>query len=144
MKEENNIKALDELHKGACMGMDAVKYILDQTEDDELKGFLERNYGKYKDLAGKIEKIYHKYSDKEPQETNAMTKAMTWYNLKLKTITDNTSSKLAEILFQGFTMGISEGIKILNHKEVDKDIEKIAKEYVDLQEQSIDAIKKFL
>lgn len=126
------------------MGMDAVKYILDQTEDDELKGFLERNYGKYKDLAGKIEKIYHKYSDKEPKETNAMTKAMTWYNLKLKTITDNTSSKLAEILFQGFTMGISEGIKILNHKEVDKDIEKIAKEYVDLQEQSIDAIKKFL
>ena len=35
MKE--NINALDEIHKGACMGEDAINYVLDKVEDQELK-----------------------------------------------------------------------------------------------------------
>ena len=37
MKE--NINALDEIHKGACMGMDAISFVLDKVEDDYKKRF---------------------------------------------------------------------------------------------------------
>lgn len=144
MKEENNIKALDELNKGACMGMDAIKYIIDKAEDQKFKDFLEHQYFKYNDLSNKITKLYSKYNHGLPQETNAMTKAMTWYNIQLKTIKDSTSSKLAEMLFQGFNMGISEGIKLLNHKEVSKDVYELIEEYVKEQQASIERTKAFL
>lgn len=35
MKKE--IDVLDELNKGACMGRDAIHFILDKVEDDNLK-----------------------------------------------------------------------------------------------------------
>ena len=36
MKEEN-INALDEIHKGAYMGMDALHFISDKIEDEKFK-----------------------------------------------------------------------------------------------------------
>ena len=35
MKE--NINALDEIHKGACMGVDALSFVLDKVEDQDFK-----------------------------------------------------------------------------------------------------------
>lgn len=36
-----NINVLDELNKGASMGMDAIHFILDKVEDEEFKKTLE-------------------------------------------------------------------------------------------------------
>lgn len=58
-----------------------------------------------------------------------MTKSM----LNIKTLTDNSVSKLAEILLQGTNMGIIEGIKLLNHKDnMDEDVKKLVEEFVDM------------
>ena len=35
-----------------------------------------------------------------------MTKAMTWYGIQMKTMMDDTTSKLSELLMQGTNMGI--------------------------------------
>lgn len=37
MNDKNNIDVLDELNKGACMGMDAIHYILDKVDNEALK-----------------------------------------------------------------------------------------------------------
>lgn len=142
--ESNNVKALNELSKGACMGMDAVTYILEYVEDDGLKNFLDYNYKKYETLSESIERVYSKYKKDDPQETSAMNKMMTWSSLKMKTMTDSTTSKLAEILFQGFNMGIAEGRKLLNHKDLDEEVKDLVEEYVALQEESAEKVKEFL
>lgn len=41
-------------------------------------------------------------------------------------------------------MGIIEGRKILNNKELDSKVPKIAQEYVDMQEDVIEKLKEFL
>ena len=46
MKEENNIKVLDEVNKGCTMGMDSLKDILDKAEGKSFKETLERHYKK--------------------------------------------------------------------------------------------------
>ena len=143
MKEEN-INALDEIHKGAYMGMDAIHFILDKVEDDGLKEELDREYNDYKTIASKIEGIYPKYNDDKPHETNAMNKAMTWYGIEMKTFMDKSTSKIAELLLQGVNMGIIEGKKALNNKEIDKEVADIIDEYVSMQERSVEALKKFL
>ena len=35
--DENEVNVLDELNKGACMGKDAIHFILDKVEDEKLK-----------------------------------------------------------------------------------------------------------
>jgi len=36
-KDKNEVNVLDELSKGACMGRDAIHFILDKVEDGALK-----------------------------------------------------------------------------------------------------------
>ena len=52
-----NINALDEISKGSCMGVDAIDFVLEKVEDNELKKTLEIERNKYKDIFKKIEDI---------------------------------------------------------------------------------------
>ena len=126
------------------MGMDAIHFVLDKVEDENLKQVLNNQYKKYEDISNQICKLYPKYSDKEPHETNAVNKVLTWYGVEMKTLMDNSSSKTAELLLQGTNMGIIEGRKILNNKELDSKVHKIAQEYVDMQEDALEKLKEFL
>ena len=143
MKE--NINALDELSKGACMGMDAINFILDKIEDPEFKDSLKVQYDKYQDIEKKIRKVYANYKQEDnPKETSMMNKAMTWYGIEMKTFTDTSNSKIAELLMQGTNMGIIEGRKLLNNKKVDPEVEELISEYVTMQEDSVENLKKYL
>lgn len=142
MKE--NINALDEIHKGACMGVDALSFVLDKVEDKEFKKELEREYNDYKMIASEIEEIYPKYNDDKPHETNVMNKAMTWSEVEMKTINDKSNSKIAELLLNGVNMGIIEGRRILNKKRIDDEVSKIVSKYVTMQERSVDVLKGYL
>ena len=146
MENENKteVNVLDELHKGACMGMDAISFIMDKVEDKDFKATLEKQYNGYKDVASKIEKLYPEYSEKKPHETNAMNKAMTWFGIEMKTMADDTTSKLAELIMQGTNMGIIEGRRLLNQKDTEEDVEKLAQEYVKMQEADVENLKNYL
>ena len=62
----------------------------------------------------------------------------------MKSLMDNSSSKIAELLLQGTNMGIIEGRKLLNHKKIDDKVHKLIQEYVDMQEDSVEKLKQFL
>ena len=139
-----NINALDEINKGTCMGMDAINFVLDKIEDNEFKKVVQEQYNDYHHIEEEIGNIYHKYDDGKPHETNAFTKAMTWSGIEMKTLTDNSNSKIAELLLQGVNMGIIEGRKILNKKAINKEVEKIVSEYVTMQEKNVEVLKEYL
>ena len=72
---EENINALDELNKGACMGMDAIKFIIDKVDSKKFKDGLLNQYKKYEDISLKINNLYSRYNDTDtPHETNALEK----------------------------------------------------------------------
>lgn len=142
MKE--NLNVLDELNKGATMGIDAIKFVLEKVEDDEFKNVLEKQKSDYEAISSRAEKIYSKYSEKEPHETNAMNKVMTWYGINMKTMMDKSNSKIAELLLQGTNMGIIEGRKLLNNKDMDEEIHKLLQEFVTMQEDWVEVLKKYL
>ena len=142
--DQNEVNVLDELNKGACMGMDAIHFVLDKVEDENLKKELDNQYNKYKEISEKICELYPEYSNKTPHETNAMNKVMTWYGLEMKTMMDKSTSKIADLLLQGTNMGIIEGRKLLNHKQTDEEVHKLLQEYVTMQETAVEKLKQFL
>jgi len=141
---KNEINVLDELNKGACMGKDAIHFILDKVEDKELKKELNIQYKKYNEISDKINNIYPKYNEGKPHETSTMNKAMTWSGIEMKTMTDHTTSKIAELLLQGTNMGIIEGRRLLNHKSTNDEVHSLVQEYVDMQEKAVEKLKEFL
>ena len=142
--EQENINALDETHKGAFMGIDAIDFVLDKVEDKKLKEVLKKQYNGYNDIAKNIEEIYPKYNEGEPHKTSMMNKAMTWSGVEMKTMNDKSNSKIAELLLQGVNMGIIEGRKILNQKKIDNTVRKIVSDYVTMQEDSVEVLKAYL
>lgn len=143
-KNKNEVNVLDELNKGACMGMDAIDFIIDKVTEEGLKKELEIQYDKYKKIVNEISDLYPEYSNKEPHETSTMNKVMTWYGIEMRTLLDESTSKIAELLMQGTNMGIIEGRRLLNHKSTDENINRLVREYVDMQEQAVENLKKFL
>ena len=143
--ENQNLNILDEVNKGATMGMDAISYVSEKVEDNNFKQVLDTEYNKYKDISNRVNNLYDNYSSKEPHETNAMNKMMTWYGIQMKTMVDDTTSKLSELLMQGTNMGIIEGRRLLNQNQnIEPDVKNILNDFVVMQEDSVEALKKYL
>ena len=143
---KHNLNVLDEINKGATMGMDAISFISQKVEDNQFKNILKTEYNKYKDISARVNKLYNNFAtNKEPHETNTMNKMMTWYGIQMKTMTDDTTSKLSELLMQGTNMGIIEGRRLINQNaNVSSDVKNILHDFVTMQEDSVETLKKYL
>ena len=127
------------------MGMDAISYVSKKVEDNDFKQVLDTEYNKYKDISNRVNNLYDNYSNKEPHESNAMNKVMTWYGIQMKTMTDDSTSKLSELLMQGTNMGIIEGRRLLNQNQnIETDVKNILNDFVVMQEDSVETLKKYL
>ncbi len=148
MENENknqNLNILDEVNKGATMGMDAISYVSEKASDCNFKEVLDTEYNKYKKISERVNNLYSNYSEKEPHETNAMNKMMTWYGIQMKTMMDDTTSKLSELLMQGTNMGIIEGRRLINQNDdAAPDVKNILNDFVTMQEDSVETLKKYL
>ena len=143
--ENQNLNILDEVNKGATMGMDAISYVTEKVKDDSFKNTLDVEYNKYKDISRRVNDIYEHYSSKEPHETNAMNKAMTWYGIQMRTMMDSTTSKLSELLMQGTNIGIIEGRRLINQNpHAAEDVKNVLHDFVVMQEDSVETLKKYL
>lgn len=143
--ENQNLNILDEVNKGATMGMDAISYVSEKVVDNDFKEVLNTEYNKYKDISNRVNNLYDNYSNKDPHETNAMNKMMTWYGIQMKTMTDDSTSKLSELLMQGTNMGIIEGRRLLNQNQnIESDVKNILNDFVVMQEDSVETLKKYL
>ena len=125
--------------------MDAISYVSEKVVDNDFKEVLNTEYNKYKDISNRVNNLYDNYSNKEPHETNAMNKVMTWYGIQMKTMTDDSTSKLSELLMQGTNMGIIEGRRLLNQNQnIESDVKNILNDFVVMQEDSVETLKKYL
>lgn len=144
--EINNLNVLDELNKGSTMGLDAIEFIRKKVGEINFKNVLDNEYNQYKDISRRINNLYNQYTiDKEPHETSAMNKIMTWWGIQMKAMNDKSNSNLAELLINGTNMGIIEGRRLLNQNpNINKDIHTVLDEYVKMQERSVETLKTFL
>jgi hypothetical protein len=143
--ENQNLNILDEVNKGATMGMDAISFVSEKVHDNEFKEVLDVEYNKYKEISNRVNELYDNYSDKAPHETNVMNKMMTWYGIQMRTMNDKSNSKISELLMQGTNMGIIEGRRLLNQNpSVDEKIKTLLSDFVKMQEDSVETLKKYL
>ena len=144
--KENDLNVLDEVNKGATMGMDAIEFIEKKVGDENFRQVLNGEYNKYKEISDRTNNLYNKYTiEKEPHETGQMNKVMTWWGIQMKTMNDKSNSNLSELLLNGTNMGIIEGRRLLNQNEnINTEIHTLLGDFVKMQVDSVEILKKYL
>ncbi len=144
MDKKTNINVLNEVHKGAKMGMDSISYVYEKVGDINFKDNLSFQYNQYSDVLDNLNNIYKKYGE-IPDDNNVGAKIMSWTGIQMNTMNDKSNSHIADLLIQGTTMGIIEGRKLLNHNpDVDEDIRNVLNTFVKMQENNVEQLKTFL
>lgn len=140
-----NLDVLNQINKGATMGMEAISQVLKKAQDNTFQEVLDIEYNKYDKISKKVNELYSNYCNNQPEHVNSGTKMMTWSGVQMNTIIDSSTSKLSELLMQGTNMGIIKGRKLLNeHPEISSDVKNILSDFVTMQEDSIETLKKYL
>ncbi|MBR2289813.1 MAG: hypothetical protein IJ867_04260 [Clostridia bacterium] len=142
---QNELNILDEISKGATMGVDAIKDIKPKVKDRNFLNVLDTEEEKYHRISDRLSSIYKQFSDKDPHTPSQMEKTMTSWGIEMRTMTDDTTSKLAELLVKGTNMGIIEGRRLLNHNpNASSQVHSLLEEFVTMQEDSVETLKKYL
>lgn len=142
--EENNIELANRVYENVRMASYAIDCIIEKIENEKLAKLLRKQNKFYLDTVVKIEK-FAKSQKFELKDINPILKGMSYISIKAKTIMNNDSPKLAEMLIQGTTMGITDTLKAQTEfKSKNEDLIAIAKDIVSHEEEFVDSLKTFL
>ena len=135
---------LNEVNKGIKMGMDSISSIAEKVTDNQLKDDLQSEYNQYNTILNDVNAELGKYEE-FPKELNPAQKMMGWFDIQMSTLTDDSDSKIAEMLIKGTNMGIIEGVKLLNNNpETTPEIKNILTNFIQFQENNVERLKKYL
>ncbi len=135
---------LNEINKGIKMGMDSISSIAEKVTDEQLKDDLQSEYNQYNTILNEVNSELGKYEE-FPKELNPAQKMMGWFDVQISTMTDDSDSKIAEMLIKGTNMGIIEGVKLLNHNpETTDNIKNILTNFIQFQENNVERLKQYL
>lgn len=144
-KEYNNtIELLDEAYKNVRMASFAIDCIIDKIKEKELENLLRKQNRFYLDMTKNLENL-SKELKHEPKDISIFLKGSSFASIKMKTMINNDSPKLAEMLVQGTTMGITDTLKAkseypTNNQKLSQYIDEI----IHHEEEFVDSLKSFL
>lgn len=145
MKTENEL--ILHIYESSQMGIEAINNLLKELKNKEnkIKKILEDELKEYEKFYKSSEKLLKKEKI-ELKEKGKMAKMMSKIGIKKEVLSDNSDSKIAQMLTQGLTMGVTQiAAKIDSYKDViSKNHMELAKEYKKFQENSIEKLKSYL
>ena len=141
----NNEKELiDRAYENVRMGSYAIDCIMEKIENPELAELLRKQNKFYLDSVSSIQSLARNMGY-EPKDVNVMAKGMSYMSIKTKTLMNNDSPKLAEMLVQGTTMGITDTLKAKkDYPTENEELNNIVDRIIKHEEEFVDSLKTFL
>ena len=139
------IEMLNCIHQNADMAKDSLEHILPMSADSAFTKELEKQKAEYARAYQKSEALLRERNFEQGKDAPAVTKMMSGVMAKLKNLADPSTEELAEMVFQGNNMGISDLSKCINgYQGEDKEVLNLAKKLLAQEEKNAEAMKKFL
>ena len=146
MEEKVNhvTELIDKAYENVRMASFAIDCIMEKIENGELAELLRKQNKFYLDEVSAIEAFSRKVGH-TPKDVNPMAKGMSYMSIKTKTLMNNDSPKLAEMLVQGTTMGITDTMKAkTEHPVENEELTEIVDRIIKHEEEFVDSLKTFL
>lgn len=141
MKE---IDILKEINLNSKVGIEGIEFCMGKTDNSTLKAILNKQKKEYENINDRSTNLLLSLGE-DDKEVSPIQKAMSWMGVQMNTLKDNSDSKIAEILIQGNNMGVVKGTKLLHEDdELDSTVRSILSDFISLQQQNIDSLKRYL
>ena len=107
-----NAELLNFVYQNSQMGVETLNQLIGIVEDDNFKQHLESQYDEYKSIHDVSRSLLNKNGYDE-KGLGALEKIRTYLMINMQTLTDKTSSHVAEMLIVGSNMGVINAVKNL-------------------------------
>ena len=140
-----NVELLNYVYQNSQMGPDTINQLLDIVEDAEFKNQLQSQYNEYEGIHEEAKNLLNKNGYDE-KSLNAFEKIRTSLMINMQTLTDKSSSHIAEMLIIGSNMGVTDAIKNIKKykKNTNPDIINLMEKLKTFEEENIASLKEFL
>ncbi len=144
---DKNVELVEYIYKNSEMGVFTINELLKDLEekDNKIKGLAKDELDKYEEFKEKSEELIKKY-DYDVKKNKLSSKIMSSMGISHEVNSDNSDSSIAHMLTEGITMGIVDmETKIKNYKDsVEKDIVKLAKDFLKFQQAELEKLKDYM
>lgn len=134
------------VYKNVKMGADMIVTLMPKIEDQQLKSDVTSQLASYEKYAVKVKKLISQ-SGEEAKEESPFTKWMAKMGIQMNTMTDSTTSHIAEMMIQGSIMNVTDLLrKVHEAEEHDGGSSEmsLAREIVGFEESNIEKLKEYL
>jgi len=135
---------LKEIQKNADMAIHAIDTMSEKVRDEELLQELSKEKLLYSVIQNKAaDRLQNERA--EGYHSSTIQDMLLKGSIQMNTLTNCSTSKIAELMIQGSSRGITNMWKSINHHQNSGNISmEVARELVDFEEKSISRLKKFL
>jgi hypothetical protein len=139
-----NTEMLNFIFQNAEMGVNTIRQILGMVEDMNLRKQLESQYNEYNEILSAAKKALNENGQDE-KGIGKLDKIKTYLMINFQTLTDKSTSHIAEMLLIGSNMGIINAIKNLKkYANAEPDIIDLMKRLLKTEENNVQQLKQFL
>lgn len=141
--QNNNIELLNSIYQNAKMGSENIAQLLPKINDQNFQSTLMNQLSKYQDIANQANKMLTDLncSPKKCMVDTLTSKACITFN----TLTNTSTSHIAEMMITGNTMGVIDITKKLNQiPHCKEDVCNLCTNLIELEENSAENLKQFL
>ena len=144
--QNKDAEFLQDIYSNVKMGSDSIINLLPKIKDDDMKMFMTNQLDQYEKYAQDV-KNKLVAQGVEPREVNPVSKLSAKIGMEMKSLQDNTTSHMAEMMVQGSTMDVTDLLQKVSVYEKCpecKNAVSLAKEIVAFEERNIEKMKEFL
>lgn len=145
-KQSNTVELLDSMYKNVKMGADSIINLMPKVKDESLRTEMTSELSRLEDYSAKIGDMLHEEGC-TPKEENVVTKMASKVGMAMNTMVDSTPSHIAQMMMEGYTMGIADMTKDIRQYENTMASEgslKLARDIVSFEEDCFEKMKSYL
>ena len=140
----NNTDLLNHIRQTTEMGRDGIDMVMEYAEYKPFRDALQDQKAEYSKLYRAADTML-RIRGGEPQELSAIAKLSSELSSSMKTMRDHSTSKIAEMMIQGNTRGMTKSLQCLDqYSGEDKEVKALAEKLLRTEEANIEQMKPFL
>ena len=144
MEQNQNQDLLEEVYRATQMGLEGIRAVTPKIEDTQLKKEIRREEAVYQKFVSRAEEMLAA-KGAIPQTHDGVNKAMLWGSVQMNTLMDSSPEHMAELLINGTTMGIVDMTKKISELgDSDAGARRLAEDFINFEEKSVEQLKKYL
>lgn len=144
---DENKELLTLIYQDADMGISSLTTLIRKLNktDNKIKKVVEGELKGYEEFLKKTKKIMKEYKF-DIDKKSIVSKLGSTMGISMEFMKDNSDSRVADMLIQGFTMGVLSISKKIDNFSGDakKDIINLAKDFRKFQQENVEMLKKYL